>query len=124
MRIKLQDYILKVHKKYNLTTILVSHDIPEVFKLSTRVIKLDNGKIIKDGTPENVFIKKSISGKYRSTGTVLSIEKSDIVNIINVLSANQVLKIIGTDQEIQQISEGDKVMVVSKAFNPLIIKID
>jgi molybdate transport system ATP-binding protein len=33
MRIKLQEYLLKVHKTYNLTTILVSHDIGEIVKL-------------------------------------------------------------------------------------------
>ena len=43
MRATLQDYLLKVHRKYELTTILVSHDITEVTKLSDRVLILDQG---------------------------------------------------------------------------------
>ena len=58
MRNKLQDYILKVHKKYNLTTFLVSHDVSEVFKLSDHVLKLENGSILQQGTPEELFLGK------------------------------------------------------------------
>ena len=36
LRVKLQDYILRVHEQYRLTTILVSHDIMEVIRLSSR----------------------------------------------------------------------------------------
>lgn|SRR5680860_987625 len=45
MRFKLQDYILKIHRYYQLTTILVSHHLPEIFKLSDQVIVLEKGKI-------------------------------------------------------------------------------
>ena len=33
MRLKLQDHILKVHQQFNLTTILVSHDVAEINKM-------------------------------------------------------------------------------------------
>ena len=74
MRLKLQDYILKVHKEYNLTTLLVSHDISEVFKLSDHVIKLENGSILQQGTPEELFLDKKTTGKYKTIGTILSIQ--------------------------------------------------
>jgi len=45
MRTKLQDYILKVHRKYELTTILVSHDVGEIMKMSDEIYCLENGKI-------------------------------------------------------------------------------
>ena len=32
MRMKLQDYILLLHHRYKITTIMVSHDIGEIFK--------------------------------------------------------------------------------------------
>ncbi len=47
MRIKLQNYILKLHKEFNLTTIMVSHDLGEVYKMADRVVTLNSGKISK-----------------------------------------------------------------------------
>lgn len=123
MRSKLQDYILKVHKKYELTTFLVSHDLAEVFKLSNHVIKLNNGKITEQGTPDAIFLDQKISGKYKTVGTILSIQKSDIVNVVNIISGNNVLKVIATDEELTDLNIGDKVLVASKAFNPILIKI-
>ncbi len=124
MRLKLQDYILTVHKKYNLTTILVSHDISEIFKMSDRVVRLNKGKIVSEGKASNVFNKNYISGKFKFIGDVLSIEKDDVVFIVNVLVGNNIVKVIATEDEMKNLSPGDKVMIVSKAFNPLIIKIN
>jgi molybdate transport system ATP-binding protein len=55
MQSKLQDYILKVHRQYNLTIILVSHDIVEVIKMSKRVLVIEDGQIKKDGLPADVL---------------------------------------------------------------------
>ncbi len=44
-RKRLQDYILQLHKKFNLTIILVSHDVEEIVKMANRVFALQNGKI-------------------------------------------------------------------------------
>ncbi len=45
MRYRLQSEILNFHKEFNLTTILVSHDISEVAKLANRVVVIKDGKI-------------------------------------------------------------------------------
>lgn len=123
MRIKLQNYILKVHKKYNLTTFLVSHDISEVFKLSDHVIKLKNGSILQQGTPEELFLDKKTTGKYKTLGIILSIQASGIIYIVSVLSNNNIIKVIATNKEVTNLSEGDEVTITSKAFNPIIEKI-
>ena len=123
MRIKLQDYILKVHKKYKLTTFLVSHDISEVFKLSDHVIKLEHGSILQQGTPEELFLGKKTTGKHTTIGTILSIQPSDVINIVNVLSNNNIIQVNATNEEAENLSEGDKVTITSKAFNPIIQKI-
>ena len=52
MRSKLQDYIAEFHQRFDLTTILISHDLPEVLKMSRRVLVLENGVVTKDGPPE------------------------------------------------------------------------
>ncbi len=55
MQSKLQDYLLQVHEQFKLTTILVSHDISEVMKMSKRVLILENGRVEKDGPPGEVL---------------------------------------------------------------------
>jgi molybdate transport system ATP-binding protein len=120
MRFKLQDYILKIHQKYQLTTLMITHSIPEIFKLSDKVIILDKGKITKEGTPGNVFSEEKISSKFKLTGEIISIIKSDIVYVVQVLSGNNIVKVVATEDEIKNFKVGQKVLVASKAFNPII----
>ena len=124
IRSKLQDYILRAHEKYQLTTILVSHDLPEIFKLSDQIFLLDKGKIERSGTPSEIFLSNKISGKYRFTGNIIEKSKNDVVYVVGVLVGNNLIKVIATEEEGIELNIGDKVMVVSKAFNPLIIKLN
>lgn len=59
MRTKLQDEILTLHKTFGTTTLMVSHDTDVSYHLSDRILVLDHGKIIADGTPDEVFVKTS-----------------------------------------------------------------
>lgn len=120
MRFKLQDYILKIHRHYKLTTILISHHLPEIFKLSDKVIVLNKGRILKQGTPSDVFSEDKISSKFKLTGEIVSIQKSDVVYIVSVLSGNNIIKVIATESEAATFNIGQKVLVASKAFNPMI----
>lgn len=123
MRLKLQDYILKIHRHFKLTTILVSHHLPEIFKLSDKVIFLEKGKIKKEGSPAHVFSEDKISSKFKITGEIISIEKSDVLYIVSVLAGNSIVKVIATGEEVKELKPGLKVLVASKAFNPIIQKI-
>jgi molybdate transport system ATP-binding protein len=55
MREKLQEYILQFHTQFNLKTILVSHDFPEVHKMSNRVLVLEGGQIVRDCAPKELI---------------------------------------------------------------------
>ncbi|WP_024770023.1 ATP-binding cassette domain-containing protein [Aquimarina macrocephali] len=124
MRTKLQDYILKVHKQFNLTTLLISHEIGEVIKMSDTVFSIENGKIIKQGRPIEVFTTKQVSGKFQFSGEIIQIEKEDIIHIVTILVGSNFVKIVAEENDIQTIAVGDKVIVASKAFNPLLQKIN
>lgn len=123
MRMNLQDYLLNLHNKYNLTTILVSHDISEIFKLSNKVIVLNNGKIEKQGAPQDIFGDRAISGKFQFTGEVIKIEKQNFLIIVSVLIGNDLVRVIADEHEIEGLQLGEKVLVASKAFNPVIRRI-
>jgi len=124
MRIKLQDYILKIHKKYNLTTILISHEVGEVIKMSDKVYIIDDGKIAKSGKPIDVFTNKQVSGKFQFSGEIISIDKEGIIYLITVLIGTNFVKVVADECEAKTMKIGDKIMLASKAFNPVIQKIN
>lgn len=55
MRLALQHEIRKAHELLNTVTIMVSHDLQEVFHLASSVITLKNGTVTNVGKPADVF---------------------------------------------------------------------
>ena len=47
--------IVKFQKEYNMTIILVSHSMEDVAKVAGRILVMNNGKCILDGTPTRIF---------------------------------------------------------------------
>lgn len=123
MRTRLQEELLKLQRHFGTTTIIVSHDLGEVFKLSDRVLMIDGGRIRAGGTPAEVFAGRHLSGKFQFTGEVLAITASDIVYTLSVQVGNNIVQVVGTAEEVRDIRVGDTVMLASKAFNPLIVKL-
>jgi len=121
-RLNLQEEIIKVYQKTGITTVLVSHDLSEVFKLSKKVFVIDRGEIIKAGTPQEVFVHQDLSGKFKFTGQIIEIHKDGVLNILTLNIGNHLTKVVASDEEMAGLTIGSKVIVASKAFNPLILK--
>ncbi|MDR2219454.1 MAG: ATP-binding cassette domain-containing protein [Methylobacillus sp.] len=119
-RLRLQDEILNMHRQFGLTTLLVSHDISEIYKLSRRVVILESGLIAREGAPADVFGAGRDGGKFRFAGEVLAIEQADVVFAISILVGNQIVRIIATPDEAAQLKVGSRIMLLSKAFNPML----
>jgi molybdate transport system ATP-binding protein len=125
MRSTLQNEIYQAHQLLGATTIMVSHDLNEVFRLSGHVLCIENGVIKRSGNPDEVFSDSSISGKVQITGQIARIEKQDTINIITVISgSNQIIKVIAFDSDMDTLQIGDSVLVFTKAFNPIISKLN
>jgi molybdate transport system ATP-binding protein len=123
-RTSLQNEILKAHGINNATILLVSHDLTEVFRLAKKVLKIENGTITGLGKPDELFLNNQISGKVQVTGSIVKIQKQDTFYLLTVVTGmNQMIKVTAFASDIQNLSEGDRVMVFSKAFSPLIQKI-
>lgn len=55
MRQKLQHYIRQAHDRYQITTILVSHNQSEVQKMADHILVIEAGEIVQQGSPSEVF---------------------------------------------------------------------
>ncbi len=122
-RAYLQDEILRIHRHTGITTLIVSHDLGEVYKLSDKVVVIEGGGIKIQGHPGDVFSERRISGKFQFTGTVLAIEPSDVVHTLSILVGQRIVQVVASAQEARDLQAGDSVMLVSKAFNPVVIRL-
>jgi len=117
MRIKLQSEILSLHKEFKTTTIMVSHDPSEIFRLASRVIVLDNGKVIHDGSPKEVLLKTSGSQKFSFEGELLDIIKVDVIYVAIIAIGQQLVEVVVSKEEAEHLSIGAMVSVGTKAFS-------
>lgn len=118
MRTKLQNEILQLHKEFNTTTIMVSHDPSEMYRLSNRVIVLNQGKIIDDGSAKDVLLKTNGSAKFSFEGELLDIKKVDVIYIAIISIGQQLVEIVISQEESADLTIGQKVRVSTKAFAP------
>ncbi|EAB5423377.1 ATP-binding cassette domain-containing protein, partial [Campylobacter jejuni] len=125
MRANLQDELAKILEYFKISTLLVSHDLAEIYKLSHRILELKNGKIIKDFPKNEFFTHSSISAKLRLSATLLEIKKSDILVVLTLLLNQDIIKITLSEEEFlkayQDIKIGDTLILSVKAFNPIIV---
>ena len=82
----------------------------------------EEGQIMKQGTPAEVFTHKEVSGKFQFVGEVVSMEKQDFIFIVSILIGNELVKVIANESEVESLEPGDKVLVASKAFNPIMTR--
>ena len=118
MRTKLQQDILKLHQEFGTTTIMVSHDPSEIYRLAERVIMLHHGKVVQDGTPKEVLLQTQGSQKFSLTGELLDIIKADVIHIAIVAIGQQIVEIVLDETEAKTFKIGERVQVSTKAFAP------
>lgn len=123
LRTKLQDILINIHRNYNLTTILVSHDVAEIIKLSDKTIFLENGINKKSGEPAAMFFPTLNQEQFSLEGQVIKIEPSGNDCIITLLAGNQTVKVKVAASEVSELNKGDKILLSSRVFEPVIQKI-
>ena len=122
MRTKLQNEILTLHKEFGTTTIMVSHDPSEIYRLSNRVVVLNQGKIINDGDAKEVLLETTGSAKFSFEGELLDIVKVDVIYIAILSIGQQLVEVVVSEEEARSLVIGDSVSVSTKAFSPSISK--
>jgi len=120
MRQKLQQDILRLHREFGTTTLMVSHDPSEIYRLADRVILLEAGKIISDGSPMETLLQVHGSQKFSISGEILEITRADVIYIAIIAIGQQIVEVVLDEEESRLFKAGDTVRVNTKAFAPTI----
>lgn len=123
MRNKLQHEILTLHKNFGTTTLMVSHDPSEIYRLSDRVVVLSQGNVIQDGDAKSVLLRTQGSQKFSFEGELLDIVKVDVIYIAIVAIGQQIVEVVLDESEAKDLHVGDNVSIGTKAFAPMIQKV-
>jgi len=66
--------IVELHRKFRFTAVMVSHEIPEIFRIADRVAMLHDGVIVEAGTPDAIqassshIVRQFIHGDIETIG--------------------------------------------------------
>ena len=108
MRTKLQNEILELHNKFGTTTIMVSHDPSEIYRLASRVIILKQGKVINEGKPKEVMVKDKTSLK----GEILELNRRDKGYLATLLVGQQLVEINISPNRAKKLAIGDIISIL------------
>ena len=118
MRTKLQNEIRTLHNEFETTTIMVSHDPSEMYRLAPRGLVLAYGTLINDGLAKDILLKTKGSQKLSFEGELFDIVKLDVINIAIISIASQLVEVVISNEEAKSLEIGQRVSVSTKAFTP------
>ena len=119
LRQQLQADLANLHRRLGCTTVLVSHDLGEVFRLADRVWRLEKGSIAQCDTPAAVFLQQRVAGKLALRAQVLAVRREEVVSIVSLLIGQEIIDIIAGDDEAALLRIGDSVILSAKTFGAL-----
>ncbi len=101
MRKRLRTQLKDFHQRFDMTTVMVSHDASEMYALADRVWRMEQGKIIQEGTAHEVLSSQD--------------EKAHYVEVLKLHNAKATVCIAGELLEVEvnnKISVGEEIKVV------------
>ncbi|SNS41541.1 molybdate transport system ATP-binding protein [Noviherbaspirillum humi] len=122
LRSRLQDDLARLHAQLGLTTLMVTHDLGEVFKLSSEVLCLEDGRIARSGAPDAVFLRRRGAGELTLQGQVLAVRREEVVFVVALLIGQDIIEVLASEDEVADLAPGDAVFVGARTFSPMLRK--
>ena len=119
LRLQLQDDLAQLHRKLGVITLMVTHDIGEVFRLADVVWRLTAGRIDAVGTPTEVFLRARAAGQLAMRAQVLSMRREEVVIIVSLLIGQEIIDIIAVEADVEGVRVGDSVLLSPKGFDAI-----
>jgi molybdate transport system ATP-binding protein len=120
MRQNLREDLLRLHQTLNLTTLLVTHDLADIYSLSDKVIVIDKGSLVRSGKPSEVFGTEDTSGMVQLQGEIVNIKESGVFYVAEILTGHTIIKLLISEEERNTLRPGMKVLICSGSFEPVI----
>ncbi|WP_349607885.1 ABC transporter ATP-binding protein [Cupriavidus sp. DF5525] len=67
-KIAMTDLIQRVRRRYSMSFLIVEHDIPVIMDISDKIVVLDFGRKIAEGTPHEVQANEAVIAAYLGSG--------------------------------------------------------
>lgn len=124
-RRQLQGDLKRIVKQFHVTTLYVTHDVTEVYKLADYVVVLESGRVVKQGTPEEIFMGKRLSTRIQVVGKVVNIESDPIMAAVTVMHEDQYFKTLIDTEEVHRLNlmVGDDVVIGAKSSDVIVFKV-
>ncbi|WP_247646500.1 ATP-binding cassette domain-containing protein [Deefgea sp. CFH1-16] len=117
LRDEMQQHLLHWQAQSGAILLVVSHDLGEIFRLASRVIQLENGQIIADGTPAAVLLPQRASGRLQLMGTLLAIESAGVAALLTVACGNETVATLVSPEEAARYRVGQSISLTVSAAN-------
>ncbi|WMJ76859.1 MULTISPECIES: ABC transporter ATP-binding protein [unclassified Sedimentibacter] len=79
LKIYIRDFILKIHKKFNTTIVMITHDKEDAFLMSDKIAFMFDGEIVLTESPENLCKKTNVSAVNNFLGDIILLDDGKIV---------------------------------------------
>jgi molybdate transport system ATP-binding protein len=122
MRSNLQQTLLAVHSEFKMTAIIVSHDINEIVKLTSKTIHLQNGVVQQFQSPSNIFLNK-LNEPSSLKGVFLSAGKAGDEYHALILAGEQVIAINCSENNAKDLQKGTEIIVSFKGATAFLRKL-
>lgn len=118
IRKNLRTEIREIQKQFNMTTIFVTHDQEEALTLSDRVCLMNQGNIVQQGTPEELYAKPSTEFVARFMGSYNVLTRAEALRLFGMVPGDgesyairpEALSLAGQDQEADPAHAGKSIV--------------
>jgi ABC-type sulfate/molybdate transport systems ATPase subunit len=87
LKIYIRDFILKIHKKFNITIVMITHDKEDAFFMSDKIAFMFEGEIVLTESPACICKKTNVHEVDSFLGDIIMLEDGKIVfsdKIVNI----------------------------------------
>lgn len=90
IRKRLRQQIRDIQKELNLTTVFVTHDQEEAMTMSDRIFLMNNGEIVQQGSPEEIYTQPNNEFVAEFMGQYNLIEAQQARQLFNIDTVNKI----------------------------------
>ncbi|MBV8047069.1 MAG: ATP-binding cassette domain-containing protein [Paludibacterium sp.] len=118
LRHELRQMLRDMQGRFAFTTVLVSHDLAEVFSLADHVLQLTQGRVTAQGSPAELFLGAGGDrGRCLLHATVLAVRPADVLWRVSVQVGQELVDVLVSAAEAQALSPGQTVVLSAGALS-------